>query len=257
MLDLVSTNKGLLPPRMTAAQRDSINNPTAGLMIYCIDCLEMQMFNDTAWTNMIGLPPSVPIPTITIGSQTWMANNLDVGTMINGTTTMTNNNILEKYCYNDDPANCTTYGALYQWDEMMQYVTTAVTQGVCPTGFHLPTDDEWKTLEMHLGMTQAQADATGYRGTDQGSQLAGNEPLWENGNLDQNAAFGMSGFAVLPGGYRITSGSFSIQSLNADFWSSSESGGSAWDRYLDYDDPRVNRGDYSKLYGFSVRCVQD
>ncbi|MFT4536215.1 MAG: hypothetical protein ACI9P5_003591 [Saprospiraceae bacterium] len=257
MLEVKSTEKGFLPPRMTATQRDAIVNPTPGLIVYCTDCLEMQMFNYTSWTNMIGLPPSVPIPTITIGSQTWMANNVDVGTMINGTTTMTNNNILEKYCYNDDPTNCTTYGALYQWDEMMQYVTTAGTQGVCPTFFHLPTDDEWKTLEIHLGMTQAQADATGYRGTDQGSQLAGNEPLWTNGNLDQNGAFGSSGFTGLPGGYRESSGSFIDQSNGAYLWPSSESGGNAWFRYLYYNDPKVFRGVGSKSSGFSVRCVQD
>jgi uncharacterized protein (TIGR02145 family) len=206
----------------------------------------------------IAAPPPSSVPTITIGTQTWMANNVDVGTMITGTTNMTNNSILEKYCYRDDPANCTTYGALYQWDEMMQYVTTAGTQGVCPTGFHLPTDDEWKTLEIHLGMTQAQADATGFRGTDQGSQLASNEPLWTNGALDQNAAFGTSGLAALPGGYRITSGSTLNQSYDANFWSSSESyTGYAWNRDLDYYGPKVNRDDDSKSNGFSVRCVQD
>ena len=259
MLEVKSTEKGFLPPRMTATQRDAIVNPTPGLIVYCSDCLEMQMFNDTAWTNMIGLPPSdpPPIPTITIGTQTWMANTLDVGTMITGATNMTNNSILEKYCYDDLPANCVTYGALYQWDEMMQYVTTAGTQGVCPTGFHLPTDDEWKTLEMELGMSQAQADGTGFRGTDQGSQLAGNEPLWTNGSLDQDANFGTSGFAALPGGFRNISGLFGHQSLIAYFWSSSESGGSAWVRPLDFTNPKVFRGVISKSNGFPVRCVQD
>ncbi|MGK0317568.1 MAG: hypothetical protein ACI86M_003812 [Saprospiraceae bacterium] len=198
--------------------------------------------------------------TVTIGTQTWMAENLNFGTMINSTTStdnQTDNDIIEKYCYSNDGANCTTYGGLYQWDEMMQYVTTEGTQGVCPTGWHLPTDTEWKTLEMELGMTQSQADGTGNRGTDQSSQLAGNEPLWTNGNLDQNGAFGSSGFTALPGGYRSTSGSFFTQSNYAYFWSSSESGGTAWYRTLGYNNPKVYRFDYSKLYGFSVRCVQD
>ena len=65
MLEVKSTTKGFLPPRMTEAQRDAINNPTAGLIIYCSDCLEMQMYNDTAWTNMIGLP--VSSPTLAVG----------------------------------------------------------------------------------------------------------------------------------------------------------------------------------------------
>ena len=198
--------------------------------------------------------------TVTIGTQTWMAENLNFGTMINSTTStdnQTDNDIIEKYCYSNDGANCTTYGGLYQWDEMMQYVTTEGTQGVCPTGWHLPTDTEWKTLEMELGMTQSQADGTGKRGTDQGSQLAGNEPLWTNGNLDQNGAFGSSGFTALPGGDRFTSGSFVNQSIDAYFWSSSESGGNAWFRDLIYYSPKVYRYDFSKSLGFSVRCVQD
>jgi hypothetical protein len=62
MLEVKSTTKGFLPPRVTEAQRDAIINPTAGLIIYCSDCLEMQMYNDTAWTNMIGLPVSSPPP---------------------------------------------------------------------------------------------------------------------------------------------------------------------------------------------------
>ena len=67
MLEVKSTTKGFLPPRMTEAQRDSINNPTAGLIIYCSDCLEMQIYNDTAWTNMIGLPVSSPTPPLAVG----------------------------------------------------------------------------------------------------------------------------------------------------------------------------------------------
>ena len=195
--------------------------------------------------------------TIQIGGQCWMAENLNVGTMVNGTSSQTNNSIIEKYCYNNNAAECTTYGALYQWDEMMQYSTVESTQGICPTDWHLPSDDEYKTLEMELGMSQAQANNTGYRGTDQGSQLAGNEPLWTDGNLDQNANFGTSGFAALPSGYRVTSGSFYGQSSIAYLWSSSESGGSAWYRYLYYGNPKVLRTVNVKSLGFSVRCVRD
>lgn len=198
--------------------------------------------------------------TVTIGTQTWMAENLNFGTMINSNSSadnQTDNDILEKYCYSNDGANCTTYGGLYQWDEMMQYVTTEGTQGVCPTGWHLPTDTEWKTLEMELGMTQSQADGISFRGTDQGSQLAGNEPFWTFGVLDQSGAFGSSGFTALPGGHRTTSGSFNNQSSAAYFWSSSESGGNALLRYLHFTHTKVYRNADSKSYGFSIRCVQD
>ncbi|MFT4535026.1 MAG: hypothetical protein ACJA1A_001388 [Saprospiraceae bacterium] len=93
--------------------------------------------------------------TVTVGTQNWMAENLNYGTQIDGISDQTDNSIKEKYCYADIPANCTTYGGLYQWDEIMQYETTGVIQGLCPIGWHIPTDDEWKTLEMALGMTQA------------------------------------------------------------------------------------------------------
>jgi uncharacterized protein (TIGR02145 family) len=91
------------------------------------------------------------IPTVTIGTQTWMQYNLNVGTRIDGATTQSNNSVIEKYCYDNNFVNCTTYGGLYQWNEMMQYVTTAGVQGICPIGFHLPTDVELTTLETYLG----------------------------------------------------------------------------------------------------------
>ncbi len=173
-------------------------------------------------------------------SQTWATKNLNVGTMIAGTATPSNNSTVEKYCYNDSQANCDTYGALYTWDEAMQYSTAAGAQGICPSGSHIPTDDEWKTLEVSLGMTQAQADATGWRGTDQGTQLKSG---------------GSSGMSVPLAGYRSTAGSFTDLSANATVWSSSESGGSAWGRYLYSGVAPVYRDTYDEAFGFSVRCL--
>ena len=196
--------------------------------------------------------------TVKIGDQTWMAENLNFGTRIDGDSSQMDNNIIEKYCYDDIEANCTIYGGLYQWNEMMQYITVEAVQGVCPAGWHLPTDDEWKTLEMELEMTQAQADAFSFRGTDQGSQLAGNELLWTNGALDQNGVFGSSGFAVLPGGYRLITGTFIFQSFKTVFLTSSESSSTrAWARLLANDELGVSRTTENKLTGISVRCVQD
>ncbi len=190
-----------------------------------------------------------------------MAENLNIGTMINGSSNQTDNGTIEKYCYNNSTSNCDTYGGLYQWDEMMQYTTTAGTKGICPDGWHIPTDAEWMTMEEYLGMCSGTAPgcsgATGARGTDEGSKMAGNEPLWYNGNLDQNANFGTSGFDVLPGGYRYTNGSFYNLTNDAYLRSSSESGTNAWYRGLNYNIARVYRNNYNKFYGFSVRCVRD
>ena len=194
---------------------------------------------------------------VQIGTQCWMAENLNIGTMINGGSEQTDNSIIEKYCYDNDTSKCDTYGGLYQWDEMMQYTTTVGTQGVCPNGWHLPADNELKTLEMHLGMSQAQTDAQYWRGTDEGSELAGNELLWTNGDLDMNAAFGTSGFAFLPGGFRKTDGTFLSDTDSAYFWSSSVSGSTAWYRTLNYLFTQIHRYNNNKANGFGVRCVKD
>jgi len=180
--------------------------------------------------------------TLLVGTQCWMATNLRVGTRIAGASNQTNNSTIEKYCYADNDANCTTYGALYQWEEAMQYLTTEGARGICPAGWHIPTDSNWKTLEMQLGMTQAQADATGWRGTDQGTKLK------EGGS---------SGLNFPLAGYRDTDGTFSTLSTYAYVWSSSQGAASAWSRYLNSGYAAVNRDAVSKAYGFSVRCLKD
>ena len=80
--------------------------------------------------------------TVLIGNQCWLKENLDVGTRINLNQSPTNNGIIEKYCYNDNPTNCDTYGGLYKWDEAMQYTTTEGAIGICPSGWHIPSDDD-------------------------------------------------------------------------------------------------------------------
>ncbi len=89
--------------------------------------------------------------TIQIGTQCLMRENLNIGTMVAGISEQTNDSILEKYCYNDDTANCAIYGGLYQWAEMMQYTTTPGAQGICPAGWHIPISAEWDTLVSFLG----------------------------------------------------------------------------------------------------------
>ncbi|MEI7452190.1 MAG: FISUMP domain-containing protein [Candidatus Falkowbacteria bacterium] len=81
--------------------------------------------------------------TMLIGSQCWMRQSLNVGTIVTGATSQTNNSLLEKYCYNNDSAICQSDGALYQWNEMAQYSMTESGQGICPTGWHVPSQSEW------------------------------------------------------------------------------------------------------------------
>lgn len=199
--------------------------------------------------------------TVQIGTQCWMKENLrttkynDNSSIPNVTnnSTWTSTTSGAYCCYSNNTSNCTTYGALYNW--------YAVNTGkLCPSGWHVPSDAEWKTLEMYLGMTQAQADATGWRGTNQGSKLAGNASLWTNGALEQDISFNTSGFSALPGGYRnYTGGSFYYLSNYGYWWSSTGYGSSdAWTRGLYYNYTSVSSGnDYGKEYGFSVRCLRD
>ncbi|MFK5894800.1 MAG: FISUMP domain-containing protein [Pseudomonadota bacterium] len=180
--------------------------------------------------------------TVQIGIRCWMAENLNIGTMISGSSNQTDNGTIEKYCYGNNTSNCDIYGGLYQWDEMMQYVTTEGAQGICPTGWHLPTDAEWCTLENYVDAGTVSCSATGWRGTDAGGNLkeAGTSH-WISPNT---GATNSSGFTGLPGGYLDTNGPFYYLTGSAYFWSSSESGSEAWMRVLNYDRAQVVRNDY-------------
>ena len=273
MLDVKSTDKGMLIPRMTQTQMDSITNPATGLSVYNTDMDAVCYFNGTDWDcmdaqslfnktfvcgqNLKDFRDKQSYSTVQIGTQCWMAENLNIGTMVNGSVSQTDNSTIEKYCSADLTSNCDTYGGLYQWNEMMQYDSTEGIQGICPSGWHLPTDAEYKTLEMYLGMTSSDANNTGSRGTNEGSKLAGNASLWTNGNLDSNTDFGTSGFTGLPGGDRSTNGSFGYLAHVTYFWSSSENGSDGWFRHLSYNSARVDRNYIDQAYGFSVRCVRN
>ena len=176
---------------------------------------------------------------------------------------------MEKYCYHNSTANCDTYGGLYQWAEMVQYLYGATNttswnpvpggnvQGICPPGWHIPTDAEWKTLEMHLGMTQTETDVWDWRGIhNEGGKLKEIGTMhWDSPNT---GATNSSGFTALPGGYRYSNGSFHYLDYYGYWWSSSEtSGAGAWDRGLSYGYGQVFRGGYEKTGGFSVRCLKD
>jgi len=199
--------------------------------------------------------------TIIIGDHEWMAENLKVTHYRNGDPipNVTNNNawaglLSGAYCYyNNDPANGATYGALYNWYAVYD------SRELAPAGWHVPSDTEIMELEMHLGMSSSQANTTGWRGTNEGSKLAGGYDLWDNGNLRNNPDFGSSGFDFLPGGARsYFDGDFYGMDSLGYFWSSTESiSTDAWYRLLYYDSPAVLRGDYRKENGFSVRCVRD
>jgi uncharacterized protein (TIGR02145 family) len=270
MLDVKSANKGMLIPRMTEAQIGAIISPVDGLMVmnttdnkmyiyYSVDHVWKALNYGTATidvfncgSNLIDIRDGQSYSTVQIGTQCWMAENLNIGIMINGSNGQNNNGTIEKYCYYYNTSNCDTYGGLYQWDEMMQYVTTEGTQGICPADWHIPSDDEWKTLEMYLGMSASDANNTGYRGTDEGEKMKYTSG-WDNNGNGTNS----SGFKALPGGFCVTR-RFIFLGGYGDWWSSSEQSGSdGWYRRLSYNSDQVRRYDDSKGDGFSVRCLKD
>jgi uncharacterized protein (TIGR02145 family) len=138
--------------------------------------------------------------TVLIGDQCWMAQDLNVGTQIDSITSQTNNDIIEKYCYQDMESNCAQWGGLYQWNELMGYVTTPGVQGICPAGWHVPTDQDFKILEGNVdsqyGPGSIEWNKTGWRGYDAGYNLRSTTG-W---NDDWNGSDAFA-FHAMPGGY--------------------------------------------------------
>ncbi|MBN2413915.1 fibrobacter succinogenes major paralogous domain-containing protein [candidate division KSB1 bacterium] len=197
--------------------------------------------------------------TIKIGNQWWMAENLKVTSYRNGDAipNVTDNTewiILENgaYCYfKNDSSNGSEFGVLYNWDAVND------SRNIAPAGWHVPTDEEWKQLEIHLGMSQLEADREGRRGENEGGVLKETGTVfWKNPN---KGATNGSGFNARPGGsLGGYDGRFSIFGCFAFFWSASEYGNySAWCRCLYYESDKVERNVRNRRYGFSVRCVRD
>lgn len=196
---------------------------------------------------------------VTIGTQVWMAENLRVTHYQNGDviTNVTDNaqwkNLTTPaYCnYNNDANNAALYGCLYNW------YAASDSRNIAPSGWHVPTDNDWKQLEIYLGMTQVQADGVGMRGTTEGGKLkeAGTSH-WASPNT---GATNSSDFTGLPGVIRYYLGAFNTDlGQNAYWWSTTEKDTSnAWGRHLYYNFANSDRSSYYKYGGFAVRCVKD
>ena len=186
-------------------------------------------------------------PAVTIGTQTWMAENLKTTQFLNHTPIPTEKdmyawNMLSTpaYCYyeNDSISYASIYGPLYNW-----YVIKA--GNLCPTGWHVPSDAEWTTLVDYLGGTTIAGGKLKDTGTS----------LWDQPNTD---ATNESGFSALPGASRFANGTFyGIRDI-ANWWSSSEFGANdAWHRAVPYFNGVVFREEYHKTEGYSVRCIKN
>ena len=184
--------------------------------------------------------------TVTIGTQTWMAENLNYA----DSTAMPNLKG-SSWCYENSADSCAKYGRLYTWTAAMNIdssyqsasaaaVISAPWRGACPTGWHIPTDAEWTTLETAVG---------GAAGTKLKSTSG-----WSSSGNGTDAY----GFSALPAGYRNFTGDFDFVGIYADFWSATESGtDNAYIPVLDFRRAYMYTNYYSKNDALSVRCVQD
>jgi uncharacterized protein (TIGR02145 family) len=172
---------------------------------------------------------------VQIGDQWWMAENLNFR-MGHGS-----------WYYDNDSIKYHALGRFYIYETATQ---------ACPVGWHLPSDEEWKTLEMHIGLSREEADAYNLRGNHEGGKLKStDEAYWAPPNLD---ATNTSGFSALGSGIRTSSGRFIKIGEGTSFWTSSEGEDDmAWFRSLHNDRGDIHRGCYKKSFGYNVRCVKD
>ena len=251
-LDVSSTTKGFLPPRMTAAERIAISSPAEGLLIYQTNApVGFYFFKGGVWTMLsetTTYPNGTATPVLTVCCQSWMTKNLDVDKYRNGDpipkvtdptawTALTTG----AYCYynNDSATYAATYGKLYNWYAVND------PRGLAPEGWHIPTDFEWTTLENCLGGSTVDGGAMKETGTIH----------WTTPNT---GATNISGLSGLPGGARDVSGPFVGLSGNGFWWSATENDATtSWYRFLSYDNGSIYRGYVAKQDGLSVRCIRD
>jgi uncharacterized protein (TIGR02145 family) len=248
-LEIKSSTNGFLPPRLTIAERNAIALPAKGLVIFCLDCDELEVYNGNVWKKMEGTAACIA-PTaafIKICNQIFMTSNLNVSKYRNGddipqvTDLVTWQNLTTgAWCwYNNDSATyAATHGRLYNW-----YAVNDA-RGLAPLGWHIPSDAEWGTLSTCLG----------------GDAIAGGK-MKEAGTVHwispNTGATNSSGFTALGSGAHAYTGFNDIGNYSI-FWSSNAfDAGNAYYCYIGSSSINLGRSYNNKVLGFSIRCVKD
>jgi uncharacterized protein (TIGR02145 family) len=223
------------------------------------------------WNPCPGTPTITDIDgnvynTVLIGDQCWMKENLK-------TTRDSAGNNITRYCYYNNTTNCELYGGLYTWATLMNGAGSSNNnpsgvQGICPTGWHVPSDAEWTQLVDYM-VAQGFPNDDVQNGAGNAlkscrqvnSPLGGDcnttvHPRWNSHSIHHG--FDEFGFSAFPGGYRTSNGSFGFLGYYGYWWSSTEhSSMGAWYRDMFYDYGLVNRNFHNKSLGSSVRCLRD
>ena len=189
--------------------------------------------------------------TVLIGNQCWTQSNLKTSKYRNGDNIPTGLNNSDWFnttsgayaIYNNDPVNDGLYGKLYN------HYSVTDSRGLCPTGWHIPSDAEWTTLENHLGGSSVAGGAL------KSTAMQPSPGGWASPNA---GAINSSGYSALASGFRLDNGAFNYISYYTKWWSSTLiSSFNAWYRNLDYDHSFFGRSNDYVTYGFSVRCLKD
>ncbi len=197
--------------------------------------------------------------TIVMGTQCWFLDNLNVGIMV--TQNQTNNGVIEKYCYDNNPENCEIYGGLYDWGEVMQYSTQPGIQAICPTGWHIPTDEEFTTFTDYISN---QPDYLCDNNSFNNAKAIATNTGWDTSSEycavgNDQSANNASGFSGMPVGMRMDNGSGYSGVGNTTAWYSSTESSSfaSFGRMIAADYWFILSSMMSKNYGLSVRCLKN
>src|SRR5690606_24990583 len=253
VLDVQSNNKGLLLPRLSTEQRNSITAPAIGLQIYNLDtdCIQIYM-PVSGWKNVLcdseggqgsNCPTTVSdvdgnvYPTVKIGGKCWMKENLN-------TTKDASGSGITRHCYENNSQNCDNSGGLYTWNTAMNGASSSNAipsnvLGICPTGWHLPSDAEWCDFETILGLQNACA-TNFFRGEPLGTELKAATPVWNGTDTH--------GFSAIESGWGNSVGGWPSADF-VGFWSSTENSANlanAWFRALAETNDGVNRNSNTK-----------
>lgn len=220
----------------------------------------------TVRTEIPGEPcPGLPVieyagqayHTIYINQRCWFRDNLNVGVQVNSGNPQDDNGIVEKYCYEDQASNCTEYGGLYQWDELMAYDSIPGGQGICPPGWHVPTDQEWCDMLQNLDPGTSCTELNVFTGSDGAGKLK--ETGYTHWQSPNYGAVNSSGFTAIASGIMdVDDHGYGGLKFSAHFWTSShhsEAQAIKWQMVNEFS--RIKHASQSKADGLSVRCIKD
>ncbi len=269
-LEVASSERGFLPPRMSFAERNAIQRPASGLMIWCSDCDssgQLQVYNGIRWVGMtpgeakapIIVTPPAPIETVTIGNQVWMVKNLSVDRYRNGDPIPQVTNAVAwgslttgAWCwYNNDSATyAEKYGRLYNWYAVND------PRGLAPVGYRVASNADWSKLTKFLSPTADTTCTNCFPSSTAGGALKDAGIInWASPNT---GGTNVTGFTALPGGDRNSAGVFNYVRNYGSFWTSTSfQPSTALFRYLFSGSASIANNFDDKRVGYSVRCIKE